>query len=167
MAICDLDEGKCASVCHQLVNKYGKDRAIFCECDVTDYPQFEEAFQTIIETYGRLDAVVNNAGVMNDRLWELEVDVNLVCEFGKIICLNFLCFLSERSDSGHAVGSADHGQGSGWTRRRYYQYWVQLQCQTLQQSPDLLGNQACCSWTHTRIRGKNLLIVCFVENFLL
>lgn len=27
---------------------------------------------------GRLDIVINNAGFMNDRLWELEVDVNVV-----------------------------------------------------------------------------------------
>ena len=30
---------------------------------------------------GGLDVVVNNAGIMNDRLWELEVDVNLVCRY--------------------------------------------------------------------------------------
>lgn len=62
----------------QITGKYGKERAIFCECDVTDYPQFEEAFHATIEAFGSLDVVVNNAGIMNDRLWELEVDVNLV-----------------------------------------------------------------------------------------
>jgi len=81
VAICDIDEGKGEAVVRHLVNKYGRDRAIFCECDVTDYPQFEEAFHSTIDSFGKLDAVVNNAGVMNDRLWELEVDVNLVSIF--------------------------------------------------------------------------------------
>lgn len=51
---------------------------IFNPCDVTDYMQFEEAFQATISKLGGVDIVVNNASVMNDRLWELEVDVNLV-----------------------------------------------------------------------------------------
>lgn len=33
-----------------------------------------------IKVFNRLDIVINNAGVMNDRFWELEVDVNLVSE---------------------------------------------------------------------------------------
>lgn len=37
-----------------------------------------EAFQTTISQLGGVDIVINNASVMNDRLWELEVDVNLV-----------------------------------------------------------------------------------------
>lgn len=40
-----------------------------------------EAFQTTISKLGGVDIVVNNASVMNDRLWELEVDVNLVIAF--------------------------------------------------------------------------------------
>lgn len=31
-----------------------------------------------VEEFNRIDIVINNAGFMNDRLWELEVDVNLV-----------------------------------------------------------------------------------------
>lgn len=43
-----------------------------------------ESFQTTIAALGGLDIVVNNAGIMNDRLWELEVDVNLVSEIIQI-----------------------------------------------------------------------------------
>lgn len=38
---------------------------------------FLEAFQTTISKLGGVDIVINSASVMNDRLWELEVDVNL------------------------------------------------------------------------------------------
>lgn len=58
--------------------KFGKDRVFFCHCDVTDYVQFEEGFQTTIGEFEGLDIVVNNAEIMNDKFWELEVDVNLV-----------------------------------------------------------------------------------------
>ncbi|KAJ1529780.1 hypothetical protein ONE63_006526 [Megalurothrips usitatus] len=77
VSICDLNMAEGEHAVKQLSVKYGKDRVLFCQCDVTDYPQFEESFQTTIAALGGLDIVVNNAGIMNDRLWELEVDVNL------------------------------------------------------------------------------------------
>lgn len=39
---------------------------------------FAEAFILTVDAFNRLDIVINNAGFMNDRLWELEVDVNVV-----------------------------------------------------------------------------------------
>ena len=39
---------------------------------------FSAAFQTTVYVFGGLDIVVNNAGIFNDRFWELEVDVNRV-----------------------------------------------------------------------------------------
>lgn len=37
-----------------------------------------EAFEATISEFDRIDIVVNNAEIMNDKFWELEVDVNLV-----------------------------------------------------------------------------------------
>ncbi|XP_030750887.1 15-hydroxyprostaglandin dehydrogenase [NAD(+)]-like [Sitophilus oryzae] len=76
VAICDINTDAGEELLHQL-SKNGKDRVIFVPCDVTDYLQFEEAFQATISQLGGVDIVINNASVMNDRLWELEVDVNL------------------------------------------------------------------------------------------
>lgn len=47
---------------------------------------FAESFQTTVSVFGNLDIVINNAGIMNDRFWELEVDINLVST--KIIYVN-------------------------------------------------------------------------------
>ncbi|XP_017780808.1 PREDICTED: peroxisomal hydratase-dehydrogenase-epimerase-like [Nicrophorus vespilloides] len=76
ISICDINTEAGEDLLHVLA-KQDRDRVIFCPCDVTDYPQFEEAFQTTISKLGGVDIVINNASVMNDRLWELEVDVNL------------------------------------------------------------------------------------------
>lgn len=46
-----------------------------------------------MEVFNRLDIVINNAGVMNDRFWELEVDVNLV---SLLFIDNHFMALSER-----------------------------------------------------------------------
>lgn len=43
-----------------------------------DATRFAESFQTTIAEFGHIDIVINNAGIMNDRFWELEVDINLV-----------------------------------------------------------------------------------------
>ncbi|CAH0545845.1 unnamed protein product [Brassicogethes aeneus] len=75
VSICDINTDAGEDLLHQM-GKSSKE-VIFCPCDVTDYLQFEEAFQSTISKLGGVDIVVNNASVMNDRLWELEVDVNL------------------------------------------------------------------------------------------
>ncbi|KAF5305617.1 hypothetical protein FQR65_LT07698 [Abscondita terminalis] len=77
VAICDINNEAGEDLLRTL-SKHGRERVIFCPCDVTDYPQFEEAFHTTISKLGGIDVVINNASVMNDRLWELEVDVNLI-----------------------------------------------------------------------------------------
>ncbi|XP_029175315.1 uncharacterized protein LOC114943771 [Nylanderia fulva] len=77
VAVCDINTEEGEKLVETLAAKYGKDRVIFSQCDVTDYPQFEESFQTTIAEFGHIDIVINNAGIMNDRFWELEVDINL------------------------------------------------------------------------------------------
>ena len=37
-----------------------------------------EAFQRTTETFGTLDIVVNNAGILDEIDWEKQVDINLV-----------------------------------------------------------------------------------------
>ncbi|VVD04923.1 unnamed protein product [Leptidea sinapis] len=77
VSLCDIDSEIGEHVADELGVKYGRKNVLFCQCDVTDYPQYEEAFEMTIKVFNRLDIVINNAGVMNDRFWELEVDVNL------------------------------------------------------------------------------------------
>lgn len=54
-------------------------------CDVTDEPQVASAFAAIMETSGRVDALVNNAGLgkfgpadeVTAEEWDLQINVNL------------------------------------------------------------------------------------------
>ncbi|XP_049778205.1 15-hydroxyprostaglandin dehydrogenase [NAD(+)]-like [Schistocerca cancellata] len=91
VSICDINAEAGEQLVQRLEEKYGKDKVLFCQCDVTDYPQYEESFQTTISEFGCLDIVVNNAGIMNDRFWELEVDVNLNGVIrGTLLALRFM-----------------------------------------------------------------------------
>ncbi|XP_059491063.1 15-hydroxyprostaglandin dehydrogenase [NAD(+)]-like [Neocloeon triangulifer] len=76
VSICDVNSSNGDTLAQELGQKFNKS-VIFCPCDVTDYPQSEEAFQETTSALGPIDIVVNNAGIMNDRFWELEVDTNL------------------------------------------------------------------------------------------
>ncbi|XP_050310696.1 15-hydroxyprostaglandin dehydrogenase [NAD(+)]-like [Anthonomus grandis grandis] len=57
--------------------KFGKNRAIFVEVDVTNYAAFEEAFKQTISSFGNVDILINNAGILNDAQWQREVDINV------------------------------------------------------------------------------------------
>ena len=37
-------------------------------CDVSDYDACETFFKTVVQTYGRIDVLVNNAGITRDGL---------------------------------------------------------------------------------------------------
>ncbi|XP_017793945.1 PREDICTED: 15-hydroxyprostaglandin dehydrogenase [NAD(+)]-like [Habropoda laboriosa] len=77
VSICDIVPAEGKKLVESLATVYGKDRVIFCTCDVTDYSQFLDTFRKTAATFGEIDIVINNAGVMNDRFWELEIDMNV------------------------------------------------------------------------------------------
>ena len=41
VSICDMNTEAGEQLAQQFSGKYGKDKVIFCQCDVTDYPQYE------------------------------------------------------------------------------------------------------------------------------
>ena len=70
-----------------LAAELGDDRAIALTCDVTDYAAQERMVETVLERYGRLDAVFANAGVGGKpggfsgappESWRTLVDVNVL-----------------------------------------------------------------------------------------
>uniref|UniRef100_A0A182SMS8 15-hydroxyprostaglandin dehydrogenase [NAD(+)] n=1 Tax=Anopheles maculatus TaxID=74869 RepID=A0A182SMS8_9DIPT len=76
VVVCDLDSDAGELTVEELEKQYGE-RVLFCHCDVTDYVQFEEAFEYTLCMFKEVNIVINNAEIMNDNFWELEVDVNL------------------------------------------------------------------------------------------
>lgn len=47
------------------LNSNGKGRAHFIQCDITDYDQQARAYQEVWDKYGRLDALLANAGIID------------------------------------------------------------------------------------------------------
>jgi len=59
-----------------LENEFGKGRAVFIACDVTKAEHLKKAFEKVVDTFGGLDILINNAGILN-RNWEQVIDLNV------------------------------------------------------------------------------------------
>ncbi len=59
--------------------------AIAIPCDVSRYPEVDAAVSAVVRTFGRLDVLVNNAGVIDPIAHMAEVDPE---DWGKVIDIN-------------------------------------------------------------------------------
>ena len=82
--VVDIDPEKAQDVAGQIINSGGQ--ALDIVADVTDGPSVKDAIQKVQDHSGKLDIIVNNAGMnvrtdlrhMTDEEWDLVLQVNLV-----------------------------------------------------------------------------------------
>ena len=94
-------------------------QAIAVRCDVTDEEQVQALAQTVLDAHGRIDAVVNNAGVqvnvglldLQTRHWDLTMRVNLR---GVFLCCKYLMPPMIEQKSGSIINITS---GAGETAR--------------------------------------------------
>ncbi|MGI5153674.1 glucose 1-dehydrogenase [Microbispora sp. CA-102843] len=87
VACVDLTSERCASIVDEITVTGG--RAVAFGCDVSDSAQVEALVSGVIAEFGRIDVLVNNAGLTRDNLlfrmseedWDKVVDVNLKSVF--------------------------------------------------------------------------------------
>ncbi|XP_046751400.1 peroxisomal hydratase-dehydrogenase-epimerase-like [Diprion similis] len=77
VALLDLANSNGDESARKLNDEFGANRALFIVCDVTKAQEFEDAFAKVVKDYGRLDIVINNAGIMDDARWELMININI------------------------------------------------------------------------------------------
>lgn len=51
VSLCDIDSEIGEQVSDELGAKYGRKNVLFCQCDVTDYPQYEGNYVYIFTTF--------------------------------------------------------------------------------------------------------------------
>uniref|UniRef100_A0A3Q4N9A2 15-hydroxyprostaglandin dehydrogenase n=2 Tax=Neolamprologus brichardi TaxID=32507 RepID=A0A3Q4N9A2_NEOBR len=61
----------------QLDAEFGEGNCRFIECDVANGDALRGTFQNTVDQFGRLDIVINNAGITNEKDWEKTIQVNL------------------------------------------------------------------------------------------
>ncbi|XP_018566141.1 15-hydroxyprostaglandin dehydrogenase [NAD(+)]-like [Anoplophora glabripennis] len=78
VTLADIDSGLGNVALSQMNKEFGPDKTIFVTTDVSNIKQFEDAFRKTIETFGYVDILINNAGILNDGIWEKEISINVV-----------------------------------------------------------------------------------------
>ena len=94
------------------------DSTLVCQCDVSNKSQVKEMSDTVLDTFGRIDVLVNNAGfVIYGKVSELtieEIESQMETYYiGMIYCTkNFLPYMIEQG-AGHLVNVASVGASLG------------------------------------------------------
>ncbi|XP_011268840.2 15-hydroxyprostaglandin dehydrogenase [NAD(+)] [Camponotus floridanus] len=78
VAIIDLPTSNGENAVLALQKESGTGRVIFVSCDVANAEDLKRAFEKVVDTFGTLDILINNAGIFNDKhKWEETIDINL------------------------------------------------------------------------------------------
>ncbi|KAB8184141.1 glucose 1-dehydrogenase [Microbispora catharanthi] len=127
VACVDLTADRCASIVDEITVTGG--RAVAFGCDVSDGAQVEALVPGVLNEFGRIDVLVNNAGLTRDNLlfrmseedWDKVVDVNLKSVFlmsravqkhmveqrsGAIVNLSSRSALGNRGQANYAAAKA-------------------------------------------------------------
>ncbi len=111
VAVVDLDPERVLAVGQEIRDVYGADAALDVICDVADHDQLKRLVATVVDVFGGVDVLINNAGVslINSAFqdettyesnWARTLDVNLTAHSRLIrLCLPHL----QRADGGARV----------------------------------------------------------------
>lgn len=92
VVIWDVDDNKGT----QLVNELSsKGKAVYMKVNVAKFDEVEKAIQSVISEFGKIDVLVNNAGILRDATlakmtpeqWQQVIDVNLTGVFNCTKCV--------------------------------------------------------------------------------
>uniref|UniRef100_V9L794 15-hydroxyprostaglandin dehydrogenase [NAD(+)] n=1 Tax=Callorhinchus milii TaxID=7868 RepID=V9L794_CALMI len=97
----DINKSEGEATKAEFDKKYGPDRASFISCDVTNQIQLKDTFNKVVQEFGRIDILCNNAGINNENMWEKTIAVNLVA----LIQASYLAVQHMRHDHGGQGGN--------------------------------------------------------------
>ncbi|XP_075878490.1 15-hydroxyprostaglandin dehydrogenase [NAD(+)]-like [Nelusetta ayraudi] len=74
----DVNDAAGRAVKETLDKQFGAEKTLFFQCNVESEEQVKAALHKTVETFGGIDILCNNVGIMNEISWETCVSVNLV-----------------------------------------------------------------------------------------
>lgn len=78
VALLDVNQTAGESLMEELNKQYGPEKTLFLSCNVETEEQIKAAFQKTAETFGGIDILCNNAGILDESTWEKTVSINLM-----------------------------------------------------------------------------------------
>lgn len=103
VAVLDVDVSAGTALENEMNSKHGDNKVQFYECDVTNEELFLGIFKTVKDKNGYIDVVINNAGIMNDRLtvYKKEIAINVTA----LVTSTFKAIELMRKDKGGRGGT--------------------------------------------------------------
>uniref|UniRef100_A0A672GFT0 15-hydroxyprostaglandin dehydrogenase [NAD(+)] n=1 Tax=Salarias fasciatus TaxID=181472 RepID=A0A672GFT0_SALFA len=77
VALLDVNETAGNSAKEALDEEHGAESTLFLQCNVESDKDVKDAFRATVETFGGIDIVCNNAGILNEDNWEKALSTNL------------------------------------------------------------------------------------------
>ncbi|MHB1346116.1 MAG: 3-oxoacyl-[acyl-carrier-protein] reductase [Candidatus Humimicrobiaceae bacterium] len=108
VCIFDFNKTEALNTLAEFEQKYGKGKSAFFNVDVTDVKSVESSMEEIIKKFGRIDVLVNNAGITSDNLilrmdideWKKVIDINLT---GTFVCSKYASKYMFKQKSGRII----------------------------------------------------------------
>ncbi|GFS84311.1 15-hydroxyprostaglandin dehydrogenase [Nephila pilipes] len=75
VCVCDILEEQVREFIESLPAAQ-RNNIVFQKCDVSSFEEFKNAFDKVISTFGRIDMLVNNAGIINEKNFQKMIEVN-------------------------------------------------------------------------------------------
>ena len=109
IAICDLNEAELKNTAQE-IESFGR-QALYVTCDVANGSQVDDMVNKILDKFGRVDILINNAGITKDALlirmkeadWDAVISVNLKGAFN---CLKSVSKVMIKQHSGRIINIA-------------------------------------------------------------
>lgn len=94
--------------CVELANKSYNTNCMACKVDVSNSESVKQAFESVEKTYGKLDVLVNCAGISiivpmlecTEEIWDKTLDINLK---GTFLCMQNAIRIMEKQKSGSII----------------------------------------------------------------
>ena len=62
----------------ELQDEHGQDKVIYFRVDVSSAQNFDAAFEKCLEFFGKVDVLINSAGIVGESNWETLLQINLM-----------------------------------------------------------------------------------------
>ena len=171
----------CANKVKENVGKYGVN-CLLCKCDISNEEEVKNMVDDIINQFGSIDVLVNNAGIANDTL-PLEKNID---EFKRVLDVNLIgTYLASKYVSKYMKKGSIINVGSNTAINAYYPYSLDYDASkagvislthnlATELSPNIRVNAICPGWVNTDMNKqldddyindecKNILLGRFAE----
>ncbi|CAL1285768.1 unnamed protein product [Larinioides sclopetarius] len=110
VCICDINQDLTNQFIETLPDTQ-KSNIIFTKCDVSLFSEFKTTFEKVQSAFGKIDLLVNNAGLVDEHDWERMVGVNFV---GVIHGIKLAFHYMNKNEGGHGGFVINIGSNAGF-----------------------------------------------------